>query len=317
MHTTLNTVKQLSQYDKKSLTERTLKLSEEAGELAKAVLSYENCYATNHRFTTNTKVLEESVDTILCALSIAYKMGFTDSDITDMMDQKCVKWSRKQQASDIGQFPLPFEIHITIKHPGNEKIQSFKDSCSLLDVKPIILDLNNSTHDVMTSSTIITDNIGAYNYMHKIASTLADDGFSVIRCKIETVPWHPSTPTVLSEVKPHQYFESHINIVVNQTEKELLQEWNSQFNIGAHFSTNTLKQINNEYFVQMITLRSTTINNRYKEQVQLKQGFINYIEHVIELIRDSGIIKEDAILKHNIEYAVYDTYIGHDTAWTT
>lgn len=311
---TLNTIRQLSASDEKTLTQKALKLCEETGELAKVVLPYENAFATTHRFVTANRILEEVADTLLCSLSIAYDLGFTDDDIRDAMIDKSIKWNKLQQGSIKGKFPLPFEIHVTVKLPSADSIEPFKNTCARIGVKPIVLDLRDSVQDVMTSSVIMADNLGAYNEMCRISQELKDAGFHVVRDKIETVPWHPAAPTELKDVNPNLYFECHINIVVNEEERKKLVEWNDNFNIGGHFSKNVFKRINDTDFVQMLTLRSSTIT---KWNVNCTATFTGYIERILNVLNTELGLRPGAVLKHTIEYAIYDTNIAHDTAWVS
>ena len=107
-------IKQLSLSDKKSLSQKALKTCEEVGELAKAILPFDSAHGTNHRFVDREKILEEIADVHLTNLSIAYSLGFSDEEITDMIHQKSLKWSELQAKEEKAQFPLPFEIHITV-----------------------------------------------------------------------------------------------------------------------------------------------------------------------------------------------------------
>jgi NTP pyrophosphatase (non-canonical NTP hydrolase) len=111
----LDYIQTLSLRDKKNLAEKALKVSEESGELSKAVLPYVSAYATNHRFVDKYKILEEVADTILASISIAYDLGFTHEDIESVIDQKSRYWQSLQDREDAAQFPLPYEIHITVE----------------------------------------------------------------------------------------------------------------------------------------------------------------------------------------------------------
>ncbi|MGZ8924587.1 MAG: hypothetical protein ACXW2E_01760 [Nitrososphaeraceae archaeon] len=309
---TLTTIKLLSDSDQKNLCQRGLKLTEEVGELAKAILPYENSFATTHRFVTKNNILEEVADTLLCAFDVAYKAGISDEEIRDMMDLKSIKWNKLQQASLNGQFPLPFEIHITVT-TQKYKIKRFKQTCADIGVKPIILDLGQDILDVMTSSVIMTDNLGAYNEMNRIASYLTDSGFVVIREKIETVPWHPSVPIDMEDVNNTQYFESHVNIMLNEQELVQLKECCTRHLPDLHFSKNVYKRINEDDFIQMVTVRSSTITSG--KQVHTVTSFTNYVNDIIKSLLWYDILREGAILKHVIEFAIYDTNINHDTKW--
>lgn len=70
----LDYIKKLSLDDKKTLSQKALKVAEESGELAKVVLPFDNAAGTIHRFIEKGKILEESVDVILTAISIAWML---------------------------------------------------------------------------------------------------------------------------------------------------------------------------------------------------------------------------------------------------
>ncbi len=70
-------IQRLSLADKKTLSQKALKVAEESGELAKVVLPFDNAAGTIHRFIEKGRILEESVDVILTAISIAYELGYT------------------------------------------------------------------------------------------------------------------------------------------------------------------------------------------------------------------------------------------------
>jgi NTP pyrophosphatase (non-canonical NTP hydrolase) len=308
-----NTIKHLSLIDEKSLTAKALKTAEEVGELAKVINPYEGGFATTHRFVTTERILEEAVDTALCSLSIAYSLGFTDEDIADMMTRKCVKWSKLQQANIKGRYPLPFEIHVTVKldPEKNLTVDWFKRLCTELGVKPIVLDLKPGVQDVMTSSSMMSDNIGVYNELNRISVHLREKGFTVVREKVETVPWHPAAPTIPEDVNKDLYFESHINLVITGGELFKVATWNDQYHIGGHLSKNIFKRIDDNYFVQMLTLRSSTIT---KVDVTTAGAFIAYVDDVIDGLKKL-LHREDAVLKHVVEYAIYDTKVSHDLSW--
>ena len=87
----LNYIQELSKKDKKTLSQKALKVAEESGELAKAVLPFDSAYATRHRFVDKTKILEEVCDTILASISIAYDLDFSHEEIEEMMYTKSQK----------------------------------------------------------------------------------------------------------------------------------------------------------------------------------------------------------------------------------
>ena len=78
-------IKELSKKDKKTLSQKALKLVEEVGELARVVLPYDSAHGTNHRFIDREALLEEIADVHLTNISIAHSLGFTDDELNEMM----------------------------------------------------------------------------------------------------------------------------------------------------------------------------------------------------------------------------------------
>lgn len=332
-------IKDLSTKDTKSLSQKTLKLTEEVGELARIVLPYESAHGTNHRFTDRESLLEEIVDIHLCNISILHSLGFTDGEFNDMLLNKSTKWSYLQSREEKAKFPLPFEIHVSvdleeyvseiwrekiterhglgvIKHPTeslkeqrsewrNTALRKFRDTCENIGIKPITLDLENSGNtvmkDVMTSSHVYGDNKIAYEECMRISFHLEKEGFKVIRKKIESVPWHPSAPIEDGDKMPEDcYFEAHIGCIISPEEKPILQKIAEE--TGSHLSRNFFKKMDNGKFVNMLTYRR--YDNLYKD-------FDNYVNHIKELLNSKNIPFEKVIT----EFSVYDTNTSHDDKW--
>lgn len=301
----LDYVKLLTKKDKKSLIGKALKTSEEVGELSKTILPFSNAEGTLHRFVTKKDVLEEVTDVILSALSIAYDLGYDDSDIEEMMYEKSLYWNELQiKEENVKSDEIPFEIHITVK---TSDLNKFKETCTRLNVKPIILELqlenDNILQDVMTSSNYIGSNTGAYNETKRISEGLKNIGFDVVREKIETVPWHPSAPSNKdsnSDMPKNCYFETHFNIICNDKRKDFLkiiaEKWD------CHLSRNVFKKIDDENYNIMVTYRSyNAVYEEFKNKVDfIKKIFIEYNYDVDKVI---------------LEFAIYDTKISHDFNW--
>ena len=132
-------IKNLSINDKKTLSQKCLKVVEEVGELSKAILPFDSAPGTNHRFVDRTKILEEIADVHLTNISIAYSLGFTDEDINSMIYRKSIKWSELQAKEDKAKFPLPFEIHITI----STKLPEFGGNSDKLSYLTHILEIEH------------------------------------------------------------------------------------------------------------------------------------------------------------------------------
>jgi len=314
-------IKRLSIKDKKTLSQKCLKLVEEVGELARIILPYDSAHGTNHRFTDREALLEEVVDVYLTNISIANSLGFTDEEFNDMLDKKSKKWSQLQSAEEKAEFPLPFEIHVTVsvgdEFDGLVELEHFKKSCVEIGVKPIIIDLEikeDFVKDVMTSSKHFGDNRSAYEESIRIVNELNKRGYKVLRNKIESVPWHPSAPVISTgkEIPNNCYFESHIGVVITPDEKEDLNTFvRSTLTNGqlielsgtAKLSQNFFKKSKDgSKFVNMLTYRSNMCGSpKFKLEV----------EGIKQLLNEEGFEFE----KVEVEYAIYDTNVSHDAKW--
>jgi len=339
-------IKALSIKDKKTLSQKALKLVEEVGELARVILPYDSAHGTNHRFIDREAILEEVVDVYLTNISIAHSLGFTDEEFNDMLAKKSEKWSQLQASEEKAEFPLPFEIHIsvdaskTFNHTlfnGDEKdilyldyfdIDHFKNACSLIEVKPIVIDLEindgSIIKDVMTSSKHFGDNRTAYEESKRICRELALHGYKVVRNKIESVPWHMQAPSVLTtdrEIPNGCYFESHIGITIRPDEKDRLNDFVNNLPDIYHKTYNSIgdpltllsgtaklsqnffkKSKDGSKFINMLTYRSNKCG-RYK--------FESEVNDIKELLSIDNFNFE----KVEVEYAVYDTNTNHDSKW--
>jgi len=304
-------IRTLSENDKKTLSQKALKTTEEIGELAKAILPFENAAGTLHRFTDREKILDSSVDVILCALSIAHELKFNDQEIEDMMFEKSRKWSGIQNKESKVKFPLPYEIHITIENPNinlsSKTLERFKFDCAKLNVKPIIIDLQKNgeslMNDVMTSSVHFGDNNSAQSVAYRLGWELRKCGYKVIRTKIETVPWHPAAPSMedkIYEMPPRSYFESHLRIVTTENRRNELEEIAKKFD--AHLSRNFFKKINENEYIIMMTLRSSTETREF-------------FEILVYNLKEELEICDFVVDKQEIEFAVFDSNTNHDEVW--
>jgi len=301
----LDYIKVLSLKDKKTLSQKALKVSEETGELARVVLPFDNAHGTTHRFIEKNKILEECVDVMLTAISIAYELGYSHDDVEEAMWDKAMKWQGIQTKAEKIDGPIPYEIHITVKIVDEAQITLFKNLCEKYEVKPIVLDLENSgksvMKDVMTSSHHFGTNTSAYYEATRIRVILEMNGFIVVRTKIETVPWHPAAPQSVNEVMPKDcHFEAHISCII--TEKQVddltfLAKCND-----AHISRNFFKKLDGDKFVNMITLRKYDCDY---------PSFIEYVESLKEVLTYNHFEYEKVIT----EFSIYDTKVSHDFLW--
>ena len=327
-------IRSLSKNDKKTLSQKVLKTTEELGELAKVALPFDSAHGTHHRFTDREKLLEEIVDVFLTNISIAYSLDYTNDQIEEMITKKSLKWAEIQVKEDKVTFPLPYEIHITVD--ANEMIDKtthgkadfdmelFKEVCKQLGVKPIVLDLELNSggviKDVMTSSKHFGNNRSVLEEVDRINIGLTKSNFNVIRRKVETVPWHPAAPLHdTGEFIPNGcYFESHFGVVITPDQKEELVEFTQGLNerctaagrieLGgtAKLSQNFFKRSKDgSKFVNMLTYRNDMC------------GSETFIEEVngIKTSLNNGWDTFFEFEKVEVEYALYDTNVTHDAKW--
>jgi hypothetical protein len=301
--------KALSLADKKSISQKVMKLMEEAGELAKAALPFDNAYATTHRFVTSQKLLEESVDSILVSLSVIYSLGFDDADMEDMFKRKADYWAELQAREDLlaDKTPkgIPYELHITVAEAPD--VDAFKTACRDAEVKPILLDLQTRNNDVIrdaqTSSVVFGKNTDALAALEAQAKVLEAHGLTVVRKKIETVPYHPAAPSRnhAAPVMPKDcYFECHFGVKTQEgAPMEQLRALSRE--LGCHMSRNVFKR-SSEHVIVMLT---------YRDYEGPYENVTETVDNIAASLRLSGY----QVDKEIVEFSLYDTKVHHDAAW--
>ncbi len=314
----LEYVRKLSAADAKSLSQKALKTAEEVGELAKKVLPYDGAASTTHRFIEKEGILEETVDVILCALSIAYNLGFTDEEIAEKMMDKAQYWEHLQVRESKAVYPLPYEMHVTVS-AGVEGIDldAFKATCGDLGVKPLLIDMHNRAGktvmlDCQTSSVHMGDNRSALTEVRRVTAGLSEAGFHVVREKIETVPWHPAAPVEADrtygkhgvssapKMPPNCYFEAHFNLLCRDADmSELRMVVEGQ---GAHLSRNAFKKVSDTETIMMATLRHY-------------EGTFEHFKRRCEIVADHFRDRGYEVPKTITEFSIFDTKVSHDSVW--
>lgn len=312
----LEYIKILTKNDTKTLSQKLGKTVEEVGELARAVLPFDGAAGTVHRFSDRSQILEECADVLLTVLSIAYHIRATDVELDEMLMHKCNKWGSLQAGEErTGNDPIPYEIHITVTS-SDKSLDDFKQICATLGVKPIVIDMctkNDTTiRDIMTSSVHVGNNRTAHDEMERIASTLEYEGWTVVRKKIETVPWHPAAPQTCSHPMPTDcYFESHIAVTVEGEQCEdvwqQIQTLSEQYG-APYISQNAFKQTEKS-ITRMITLRSYEGGfDKFKETLD---EFVSNLRSNIS----TDTLCDVTVGKISTEFSIYDTNVAHDFQW--
>ncbi|RPF50260.1 MazG-like family protein [Aquisalibacillus elongatus] len=95
MEQLLKQIQVLSEKEPKTLEQMALKLSEEAGETAQAVLSYQQASGSDYKQLGINDVKEECVDVVLVALAMFYQLSDDEEEIHHFISQKLEKWESK------------------------------------------------------------------------------------------------------------------------------------------------------------------------------------------------------------------------------
>lgn len=90
----LDKIERLSLANEKNEFEIALKLTEETGEVAQALLSAKNTSGSVYKTETIEDVKEESIDVTLVALSLFFKVGGTIEELEETLNTKLNKWER-------------------------------------------------------------------------------------------------------------------------------------------------------------------------------------------------------------------------------
>jgi|AntDeeMinimDraft_5_1070356.scaffolds.fasta_scaffold11731_2 hypothetical protein len=240
------------------------------------------------------------------AQSMLNEVGATQEHWESMLSAKIDKWAQIQKNQMNKEGIYPFEIHITVKNANREL---FISACDDIGVKPVILDLQmgeQTIKDVMTSSVIMTNNHGASDEMHRIEDELSKRGFTVVRCKIETAPFHPSAPSEANgyPMPDNCYFEAHIAVsLINddtlaQRTKEL-NELSEAYDL--HLSRNVRKKTADRVII-MATLR-------------VYAGTCEEFKRKLKAATNGFERNRFDIGKTVTEFAIWDSNIRHDNAW--
>lgn len=88
-------INRLSPQERKNLVELGLKLTEEVGELAEAILHNGDSPGSAYKDLGPGKVLEEGADVLLVTMTLLFKAGYSQEEIAAELDRKVGKWTEK------------------------------------------------------------------------------------------------------------------------------------------------------------------------------------------------------------------------------
>lgn len=82
----------LSIQEPKSLEQMALKLSEESGEVAEAVLASSDASGSEYKQASQNHIDEECIDVILVAAAMFYQSGHDPAHMEELLQKKMEKW---------------------------------------------------------------------------------------------------------------------------------------------------------------------------------------------------------------------------------
>ncbi|MFI8711869.1 hypothetical protein [Brevibacillus brevis] len=192
---------------------------------------------------------------------------------------------------------MEFEFHVTFNDLQLDEKAAFIDLCQSQQVKPvmIVLDQGNYINQPMITGVITrADFQDANKEMEKIAAMFQNNGFSIVRKKVEISPKEETYfyQPILKNSKP--YFEWHGKVQVD----DVAALRNLCEGHGGHISRNSLN-VNGK--VRFITVRE------YESPIQ----FYDRVEKIHTILQANQI----GLIKEQYELCIYDSREELDSGW--
>ncbi|TQR38705.1 hypothetical protein [Brevibacillus brevis] len=192
---------------------------------------------------------------------------------------------------------MEFEFHVTFNDLQLDEKEAFIDLCQSQQVKPvmIVLDQGNYINQPMITGVITrADFQDANKEMEKIAATFQNNGFTIVRKKVEISPKEETYfyQPILKNSKP--YFEWHGKVQVD----DVAALRNLCEGHGGHISRNSL---NANGKVRFITVRE------YESPIQ----FYDRVEKIHTILQANQI----GLIKEQYELCIYDSREELDSGW--
>jgi hypothetical protein len=205
---------------------------------------------------------------------------------------------------------FPYEIHITVKDAPS--YEQFREDCSKIGVKPIVLDLHTKSdgiiNDVMTSFTCKASGAALVEVVETQVGHLQDMGYNVVRYKIETVPWHTHAHYHRNSTN---YFEAHVPYPLQEGELEDMRALVKNVK-GVHMSRNAFKASSDGLTTYMFTIRDNETTHRgFESQLYDLQNTLMQFAIKTDNAKAQGILQK----RHDIEWAIFDSNVSHDNNW--
>lgn len=99
----ISRTREIMDIDDRTILERTLKASEELGEMSEAVLSATGSKGCAYKGKSNADIVEEAWDTAICAFSVAIQAmpSLSVEAHEDIIMRKLNKWERKVKEESV------------------------------------------------------------------------------------------------------------------------------------------------------------------------------------------------------------------------
>lgn len=194
------------------------------------------------------------------------------------------------------------EIHITVDGPASDELMATvqKFNGKLIVVDGLLQGQKVITH-TMTSWTGRMTSYEAVKTANIQANVLRNNGFEVIRVKVESEP-HPS---VLRDGQycdgAGSYFESHIGVIHDGKSLAKIEKIGEISFIRPHISKNPIKILEDGNEMVMMTIRASEFS------------LDDFMDNLIEV--QKCLEEEFVVGPPIIEYAHYDSNVGLDKKW--
>lgn len=204
------------------------------------------------------------------------------------------------EEGDTAKKTIPFEFHLSVEVVDKHHLQAFKDYCSAVGAKALVIELARGKHQqqpMLSKVGYYQRTPKAIEQAEKEAKKLVEAGFSLRRIKIEIpfdcVQYYATTkPTQSKDVLP--YYEWHGKL--HYERKDALLEVCETH--GAHLSRNALKA--------QASLRFITVREFGEQEL-----FVQRVEALTAELLSKGWNIE----KQQWEYCIYDNHTTLDTGW--
>ncbi len=194
---------------------------------------------------------------------------------------------------------MEFQFHITVREFKLDDKEKFIKLCEDERVKPLLIVLNKGNHidqPMFTKNVESNDFNEANEEIEAIVKRLHENGFEIVRKKVEVSPKQESYFNNPLNKNSKPYFEWHGKVKIYDIPmvEKLCKD------LGGHISRNSLDE---QGKVRFITVREYESKEKFHERVEKLVFILN--ENSIEMI------------KEKYELCIYDNKEELDSGWVS